>query len=736
MHTVEQLEVRRLLASPDLDLAFGEGGVAEAAGVGIGARALVVREMAGGKYLAGGMGAGNREPVVARFNHDGTLDTSFDGDGVLDLPQKVYGQVTSAAFGADGKLVIVYNESLPSSLEVLRFNADGTVDPSFGTGGSVTIPVTSPSTFLNQKTAVQPDGKIVIGYIADAAYGNQKPYLMRLNADGSVDSGFGGGFANPASLPIVFQRIEGVATSPDGKVYLAGDSNAAAKILRFNSNGSIDTSFGGGDGIAEAPGQQPQFVFRHALSVTPDGRLVVFYRQTNDPREVMRLARLLSNGAIDPSFGGGDGVVELNVDPKSSNLVDAVVGSDGKITGVTYSSSAMELFRVRYSGKMDSSFGTSGRLTSENGLDPSMITLDSAGEILIAGQGGAAGTFFGEDFAIARLAENLPDVVMSASGQIVVRGSDDADEIAVDREGDQIVVNRNGTKTAFVAASVKRLTVYPSAGGDVITVTAGITCSLSGGSGNDTIAVGAGDVFVDAGTGNDRVTCGAGKHVIFLREGNDRATTGRGKDTIICGDGNDRVITGAKSDCVQGEAGDDSITCGSGWDSIYTGDGNDTVYGGVGNDKIQDKLDPPEDSEGDPPGLLTGHKHLFGGDGNDSITGSSEADTIFGNGGADTIQGMLGADSISGGGGNDEIWGNDPYDQYSNGSPDFSANTIHGGDGNDHVLGASGKDRLYGDGGNDRIYGWSGADQIVGGEGRDTVYSDKKDVLSGVEVRR
>ena len=148
-----------------------------------------------------------------------------------------------------------------------------------------------------------------------------------------------------------------------------------------------------------------------------------------------------------------------------------------------------------------------------------------------------------------------------------------------------------------------------------------------------------------------------------------------------------------------------------------------------------DELDPPADREGDPAGLDTGHKHYYGGDGNDSITGSSDADTIFGNGGADTIQGMLGADSLSGGGGNDEIWANN----LGVGPPigaDFSANTIHGGEGDDHLFGADGKDRLYGDAGNDRIYGFSGADWIAGGDGRDTVYADKKDILSGIEVRR
>ncbi len=97
---METLEPRRLLSSPELDLTFAEGGVAAASGAD--GTALVVKEIVGGKLFAGGYG-NDFEPVVARFNKDGSLDQSFDGDGKLELPQKEYGQVKSAAFANSSK---------------------------------------------------------------------------------------------------------------------------------------------------------------------------------------------------------------------------------------------------------------------------------------------------------------------------------------------------------------------------------------------------------------------------------------------------------------------------------------------------------------------------------------------------------------------------------------------------------------------------------------------------------
>ncbi len=751
---IEQLEVRRLLAGQGLDLAFGEGGVA--AGLGPNGTALVVKETLGGKFLAGGYGD-ESEPVVARFNKDGSLDQSFDGDGKLDLPQEVYGNVTSAAFGPDGKLVLVYHESLELSLKLFRFNADGTVDSSFGMGGSITHRVKAEHSFFDEQISIQPDGKIFIGYTADWAQGNEKTYLARLNSDGSVDNGFRGGFANGAALPITIHTINTVATGPGGKVYIVGESGWVAEILAVNGDGSVDSSFGGGDGVAEVPTTSEESQpFDNALTVAPDGKLLVLFKARSGERKVPVLARLRTSGLLDKTFGGGDGLVAVPISAGYKRPMSVVVGTDGTITGMDYSdtSSLISLFRVTSAGVLDASFGTNGTLVpGERTVEPSSIALDATGNILVAGS--LVRFLSSQQFAIARYVADAPKVAITSSGNIFVLGTSDADVVTVERAGDQIIVNRNGASTSFAAASVKKLTVYAGSGGDVITVAIDVKCDIGGGTGNDTIVLAGGDVLIEAGTGNDRITCGKGNHTIFLGTGNNRVVTGRGKDTIVGENGNDTIITGAQSDYIVSRGGNDSITCGSGWDSIYTGEGNDTVHAGAGNDKVQDTLDPNENSDGDLPGLAHGHKRYYGEEGNDSIIGSLDADTLMGNGGADSIQGGGGADSISGSGGKDELWANRFYPDtpyYDN--IDIARNTIHGGEGDDHLWGASGNDRLYGDSGNDRLYGMDGNDVLLGGDGndrfeggagkdqlfgdlgRDTALADKNDVLRGVEVRR
>ncbi len=733
---VEKLEVRRLLAGLEPDLVFGEGGLATTGPFS--GHFFATRTLADGKILAVGNGSGpsgpgvttflgSDDPLVARFNADGSPDTSFDEDGMLFLPQNdgVLG-TTDAAFGPDGKAVLLHGVIDEHEIRVFRFNADGTPDQTFGDHGKAQHSVGALGFTYSSQVAVQGDGKIVFAFRGDTTSGSRM-YLNRLNADGSVDAGFRGGFPTSPAMATGLSSIWDVAVGPDGKIYVAGDLprtkfvTVPGGIMRFNSDGTVDTSYGGGDGFAEVvnpnvdDAPDPRY-FRIAFDGS--GRTLTSWQSSFATGQSVLLTRFTTSGAVDKSFGGGDG--EVTLDPLDSGATPKglVVDSKGRILGGISTGGLRWLFRLLSDGSPDMSFGPDGRSILNRGiLDPDSLTLNSDGSVLVGGQ--QVEPFHA---AVARFVADSPDVVLNSAGHLLVNGTDGADSIRFDQVGDQVVVHRNGVDTKVPFANVKLIVVFPSAGGDVITLSFAMPASLIGGSGNDTITASAGDVTIYGMTGNDKIFCGAGHHVIDGGRGNDRIVTGSGRDSIDGGDGADVISTGAGSDTISGGDGNDSITCRGGNDRIYTGNGNDTVHGGAGNDLIQDYPDPVpvgENQAVSSVGHASGTKIYFGEEGNDLINGSKEGDIIFGNGGRDTIYGDVGSDSISGGGGSDEMHGGSQ--NIFDASDASDRDTISGGEDDDSIAGSAGGDTIYGDAGNDTIDARNGDDLVLGGVGNDGI---------------
>ncbi|HEX8521344.1 MAG TPA: hypothetical protein VF669_03745 [Tepidisphaeraceae bacterium] len=695
---IEELASRRLL-SGEWDLSFGEGGAAVAPGDGNG-NALVVHEISGGKIVAAGKGY-PEGPLVARFNADGSPDASFDGDGSLQLPQKDYGNVTAGALAPDGKIVLLFH-GLGPLLRVFRFNADGTVDASFGSGGSVTQSLTKES-FSDERVAVQSDGKIVLAYIA----GGEKAstYVTRLNANGSIDGAFRGG-ASATPLPGDLGYVNDLTIGPTGKIYVL----AGANLLRLKADGTMDTTFGGGDGIASAP--------YDSIALTPEGKVVMATTRGYFDSSKILVTRLLGKGSVDKSFGA-NGVTTIATPNATPEVNDLLVMPDGKIVSAGYP------FRLNSDGRLDTSFGNEGiapRL--DEYFTAETLTLDSKGNVLFAGD---AASLRGGGLAVARLVADSPEVALSSQGDLFVRGTNEADVVTLERAGDQVVLTRNGEKMSFAASAVKVLTVFGRGGGDAVTCTVDLTCSINGGEGNDTITLAGGDATIFGEGGNDRIKCGIGNRFVQLGPGNDRFIGGRGKDNIFGSDGNDTITTGAGSDRITGEEGDDSIACGSGWDTIYAENGNDIVHGGAGNDLITDFDQGDGSTEvAYNTGEATGHKRYYGDDGKDTLYGSTEADTLYGNGQVDLIYAYGGADVISGGGGDDILWGYSPSFYELTYKPELEGrNTIHGGEGQDELTGSVQNDKLWGDAGNDSFSGGLGNDIIRGGDGNDRISGDE-----------
>jgi uncharacterized delta-60 repeat protein len=350
---------------------------------------------------------------VARYNANGSLDTTFDGDGKLTTDFAGGSDVAlAAALQADGKLLVAgeADNGSDNDIAVARYNSDGSLDASFGSGGKVRLDLTGADE-VAQSIAVQGDGKIVLaGFVGNDV--GRDFLVVRLNGDGSIDdAGFGtNGFA---SLDFAggADYVMALALQGDGKIVLAGTANLGATatqtdfaLARFNSDGTIDGSFGdAGRATTDIDGSAD---FVEALAVQPaDGKLILAGHTSKDIDASFVIARYSKDGSLDADFANSGTLVE---DFGGSNDYAYAVTSqsDGKVLVAGYAQSASKDFavlRLNANGAVDTTFGTGGKVSIDfSGGDDfaESMTQQADGKILVAGW---AATATGDDFAIARI---------------------------------------------------------------------------------------------------------------------------------------------------------------------------------------------------------------------------------------------------------------------------------------------------------------------------------------------
>jgi len=192
--------------------------------------------------------AGNADFTVVRYNTDGSLDTTFDGDGIVitDVGIGVVDDDYCRGLGIqpDGKIVIAGRAIVSPTtygLVVIRYNTNGSLDTTFDGDGKAWLEMAEIVDMYS--FALQPDGKILAG---GRSYLNGfNGLIARFNSNGSVDTSFGTNGRTSASLKGVFS----LALQSDGKIIAGGSSGPdptlpAFAIARLNSDGSLDSSFG------------------------------------------------------------------------------------------------------------------------------------------------------------------------------------------------------------------------------------------------------------------------------------------------------------------------------------------------------------------------------------------------------------------------------------------------------------------------------------------------------------
>ena len=374
----DQFLLARLNAYGSLDSSFGFGGVVvdqlkSSSPAGSTPYALAVQP--DGKIVAGGFASdasGRRELAIARFNTDGSLDSTFNGTGTViqqvgagGTPQS---NLDALALQPDGKILAggwATDGSNNSVFMVARLNWDGSFDASFGPGGvrMYDIDESTPYDSAAQALAVQPDGKILA---AGSATMNNKDdccfLVARLNPDGTLDSSFGSGgrlIAQMGAGSTPFSEGLALALQPDGKVVVGGRGSDSAGndgflVARLNTDGSLDSSFGSGGDVRTqlAQGGSPPTSRVRALALLPNGKILAAGGATDsNGKDAVLVARLNSNGGFDPRFRGTGSLV-TQIGPFPGSGADGMAlepGGEFVISGATIanSSNATGLFAAR-----------------------------------------------------------------------------------------------------------------------------------------------------------------------------------------------------------------------------------------------------------------------------------------------------------------------------------------------------------------------------------------------------
>lgn len=300
--------------------------------------------------LAGVLGAsliavavGAPGPALAQAPRPGSAITSFGASGIASAGSGV--RLLGTAVQSDGKVVAVGESGLPSAvdLELARFTVSGALDTTFGSGGIVHGPAIAGllgTGSLGRGVAIQPDGKIVVVGTSTVPDGSATTGILieRFNSNGSVDSSFGTGGA-VTSLAGSLGDGNGVAIQPNGQIVATGSANAAGSggtstprvaVVRVNGNGSLDPSFGSGGASVLDFGS---FSTALAVALQSDGKIVIGGSQSPGLQvQNALIARLTPSGAADPSFGTGGAYAHQYAVGAASSTFDALaIQSNGSI---------------------------------------------------------------------------------------------------------------------------------------------------------------------------------------------------------------------------------------------------------------------------------------------------------------------------------------------------------------------------------------------------------------------
>jgi len=429
---------------------------------------------------------------------DGDLDSTFGSAGqvMTDLANST-DIANAVALQADGKIVLVgttykNNDYSEEDFAVVRYNANGTLDTTFGVNGKVTTDFPGLAAVASS-VVVQPDGKILVAggaFPLSTFLGDIK--LVRYSPNGSLDTGFGSGGIVTTSFAGQGSYAFSVALQPDGKIVMGGtafvnfssddSSNTDFAIARYNPNGTLDATFGTGGKVATDFDGFNDDAF--AVLVQPDGKIVAVGSAKHPTNYYdFALARYLPNGTIDTTFGSG-GKVRTDFGTRGYDQARAaVLQPDGKIVAAGFAISqnggAWNFAVARYgtNGALDTAFSSDGRTQISFGSccqQANRVLLQPDGKLVVVGYPNTEST--DSDFVLARLNPNGSlDSTFGIGGKVHTSFGDlngGANGAALQPDGKIVAVGFQATNTLQSAEFALARYVGSSGGGGVVLTSA------------------------------------------------------------------------------------------------------------------------------------------------------------------------------------------------------------------------------------------------------------------------
>lgn len=407
---------------------------------------------------------------LSAFAQVGSPDPGFGNNGkvVTSFGAGTYSYAYALATQADGKVVTAgfLNDGSEDNFALLRYNTNGTLDNAFGNGGKVLTDFNGGDD-VAYAVSLQSDGKIVVaGYTYNGAV--YRFALARYNTNGSLDNSFGSGGKVVTDFGTDDDEAFGLLIQPDGKIVAAGCSGGTAydfALVRYNTNGSLDNSFGNGGKVITNLGAADDEAF--AVLIQPDKKIVAGGLSGNGTALSFALFRYNADGTPDNTFGSGGKVTTPIKDP--INVVSSLaLQRDGKIVAAGYTGNSgtdaydIALARYNSNGSLDNAFGNGGKVVTDFGAtDDEAIDVELQDDEKIV-VGGYSGGGSGYNFALVRYTTaGVPDVSFGGTGKVAVDfGGDDAC-LAIGFFGTRIYAAGGANSDVAVAALQKEPAASP-----------------------------------------------------------------------------------------------------------------------------------------------------------------------------------------------------------------------------------------------------------------------------------
>lgn len=339
--------------------------------------------------------------------------------------------VLAIALQPDGKVLLAGSCAVPGDnwqICAIRYQTNGTLDPSFGNGGVAITPFGDGYASKAQAIALQADGKLILAgwcmRFSSAPFG--PICAVRYNTDGTLDTTFGTSGRITATVSSINNSNAAYALTlqPDGKFVLAGSCSNGTDVdfcaLRYRTDGTLDPDFGAGGKVITLMSNGEDSA--NAIALQPDGKILLAGYCSNGSNLDFCAARYHPNGSLDSSFNT-TGKVLTAIGAGIDAATAVALQPDGKIVlaGACSNGSNRDFCALRYeiNGSLDSRFGTLGKVLTPIGATDdaaNALALQSDGKLLVVG---SCSNGIDDDFCLLRYHPNgVLDASFNGSGKV------------------------------------------------------------------------------------------------------------------------------------------------------------------------------------------------------------------------------------------------------------------------------------------------------------------------------